>query len=63
MGLELCQMLFLCLSRWQVVSVLHYINTLFPVTEVECWSNTAVLGKISHSPLQNVSRFGLQMLC
>ena len=48
------QMLFLCLSRWQVVSVLHYINTntLFPITEVECWSNIAVLGKISHSPLQ-----------
>ena len=43
--------------------VLHYINTLFPVTEVECWSNTAVLGKISHSPLQNVPRFGLQILC
>ena len=63
MGLELCQVLFLCLSRWQVVSVLHYINTLFPVTEVECWFNTAVLGKISHSPLQNVSRFGLQVLC
>ena len=46
------QMLFLCLSRWQVVSVLHYINTFFPITEVECWSNTAILGKILHSPFQ-----------
>ena len=52
MGLELNQMLFLCLLRWQVVSVLHYINTFFPITEVECWSNTAILGKILHSPFQ-----------
>lgn len=40
------------LSKWQVVSVLHYINTFFPITEVECWSNTAILGKILHSPFQ-----------
>ena len=52
---------FLCLSRWQVVSVLHCINTLFSKTEGECWSNTAILGKILHSPLQNVCRFGLHI--